>query len=96
MDDQAAAGVGNYFVLYIGCQALVFFLLCFDRLSFEENITAAASCFNNIGPAYGRLFAGYADYSGFSKIILSLAMLAGRLEIYPLLLTFMPSTWLRK
>ncbi len=96
MNDQAAAGVGNYLVLYIGCYLLVFIILCFDKLSFEENITAAASCFNNIGPAYGRLFAGYADYSGFSKIILSLAMLAGRLEIYPLLLTFMPSTWLRK
>ena len=38
----------------------------------------------------------YAAYSNFSKIVLSLAMLLGRLEIFPLLLTFIPSAWHRR
>ena len=61
-----------------------------------RRVSAAASCINNIGPAFGRVSAGFFDYSGFSKVVLSLAMLGGRLEIYPLLLTFLPSTWLKK
>jgi len=96
LDAQVIGGVQSYFVIYFCCLVGTILLLCFDSLSFEENVTGAISCFNNIGPAYGRLFGGYMDYSGFSKVVLSLAMLAGRLEIYPLLLLFVPATWLRK
>ena len=76
-----------------------FLILSFDGcpdLTIEANITAAASCLNNIGPAYGTVASGYYMYSPLSKIVLSVAMLLGRLEIYPLLLTLSPKTWIRR
>ena len=64
----------------------------------ETNITATASCLNNIGPGLGAVgpASSYAGYSALSKIVLSIAMLFGRLEIYPLLLTMSPSIWAKK
>ena len=52
----------------------------------------------NIGPGFDMVgpMGNYAEFSGFSKVILSFAMLMGRLEIYPLLLALAPSTWFKK
>ena len=74
-------------------------LFCkFANGAIESNLSSVVSCFNNVGPAFG--FAGpassYANYSIFSQIILTLAMLLGRLEIYPMLLFLTPTTWLKK
>lgn len=98
VDEQTVKAVAAYFAIYVFCILAVFILLCFDKFSFETNVTVAISCFNNIGPAFDAAgpMASYADFSIFSKIVLSIAMLMGRLEIYPLLLTFAPSTWVRK
>lgn len=88
-----------YFGIYILIIAAVFFVLCFDpvaNLTIEENLTAAVSCLNNIGPAYGLAANGYYIYSWLSKLVLTIAMILGRLEIFPLILTFSPSTWLKK
>jgi trk system potassium uptake protein TrkH len=65
---------------------------------FETDFTAAVSCFNNIGPGLGAVgpMGSFAGYSVFGKIILTLAMLLGRLEIYPLLLALSPNTWIKK
>ena len=62
------------------------------------NFSAMTACFNNVGPGFGLVgpAASYAVYSPLSKIILSLAMLFGRLEIYPLLFVLIPSTWTKK
>ena len=69
-----------------------------DGFDLETNFTAAVSCFNNIGPGLGAVgpSGNYSEYSFFSKAVLSAAMLLGRLEIFPLLLCFSPSTWLKK
>ena len=99
VDEATLSGVGNYLSVYIVSFAVIVLLLSFERaFSFEANFTAAASCFNNIGPIFDNAVAGGAfyNYSTFSKIILSLAMLLGRLEIYPLLLTLTPSTWIKR
>ncbi len=98
VDDQTLSGVGAYFVLYIMCIALVFLCLSFEPYSLETNLTAAVSAFNNIGPGLDAVgpAANYAGYSDISKMVLSLAMLFGRLEIYPLLVIFSPSTWSKK
>ena len=74
------------------------FLLSFNGLDFETNVTAAVSCFNNVGPGFSKIgpALNYTVYSPFSKIILSVAMLLGRLEIYPILLTFSFATWTNK
>ena len=98
VDEQTTKAVAGYFALYMFCLIAVFTLLCIDKFNIETNASAAVACFNNIGPGFANVgpMASYAGYSQFSKFVLSIAMLMGRLEIYPLLLTFAPSTWVRK
>ncbi len=99
LTDETLHNVTSYFGVYMLILMVAFILLCFDGcpdLTIEANITAATSCLNNIGPAYGVVANGYYMYSPFSKIVLSIVMLLGRLEIYPILLTLTPSTWLKK
>jgi len=103
LDDETINGVSSYLTIYVIIFFIILLLLSFDpniptALAFETNFSAAASCFNNIGPglAYVGPMANYAIYTPFSKIILTLAMLLGRLEIYPLLLTLSISTWVKK
>ena len=92
---ETMAGVTNYFALYMAILAVVFVVISFDpsSLGVEANFSATVSCMNNVGPAYGAVSGGYYMYSDFSKLVLTFAMLIGRLEIYPILLTFSPSTW---
>ncbi len=87
----------NYITIYFFCFAVIFLLLCFEPFSIETNITAAATCFNNVGPGFAGVgpTSSFAEYSYFAKIVLSVAMLLGRLEIYPLLLLFTPKIWLK-
>ena len=78
---------------------ITFMMLSFEpNFNFEANITASVSCCNNVGPGLGLVgpMAGYGGYSNFSKLILTFAMLLGRLEIYPVLLAFYPKTWAKK
>lgn len=80
-------GVLSYFALYIIVIAATYLVVSINGLGFVEDITAAVSCVNNIGPGFGLIgpARSYAAYSGFSKLVLSVAMLIGRLEIYPML-----------
>ena len=98
VDDRTVNGVAAYAALYVLVLAITFLLLTFDTMDFETNITAAVSCFNNIGPGLGAIIGpagSFAAYSSFSKFVLSVAMLLGRLEIYPLLIALDPATWSR-
>lgn len=99
LSEEVLQGVTSYFALYALIFISTFFVLSLDGcadLTLEANITAAASCLNNIGPAFGVVSGGYFMYSKFSKVVLSLAMLLGRLEIYPILLSLSPTTWVKK
>ncbi|MDD6262683.1 MAG: TrkH family potassium uptake protein [Clostridiales bacterium] len=91
--------VATYFAVYIICLAAIFIILCFEPsgFDFETNLTAAVACFNNIGPGFGGVgpASNFAAYSPVSKLVLSAAMLLGRLEIFPLILVCSPSTWRR-
>ncbi len=98
VDDTTVQGVGTYFALYSILLAIVFLVISIDSGSgfgIETNLASAVSCFNNIGPGLGGTgpAASYAGYSDLSTLVLSVAMLLGRLELYPLLLAFAPSTW---
>lgn len=98
VDNTTISTVNSYLSIYILFFCIFFFIISLENFDIETNLSAVASCFNNIGPALG--FAGpaasYAEFSSFSKIVLSIAMLFGRLEIYPIILTFSPSTWVKK
>ncbi len=102
LDDKTLSGVSAYFTLY--CLILIILTIALMGLApagfdFEMNFSAAVSCFNNIGPAFthaGDPGAMFAQYGVPEKLLLTAAMLLGRLEIYPLLIAFSPSTWSRK
>ncbi len=95
IDEQTLSSANSYLTVYVFCLVSVFLLLSFDKFDVETNISAAIACFNNIGPGLGAVgpAGNFFAYSDFSKIVLSVAMLLGRLEIFPLLLCFSPSTW---
>ena len=62
------------------------------------NLSAVLSCFNNIGPGLDIVgpIHNYSTYSNLSKIVLSLDMLLGRLEIFPMLILLRPATYRRQ
>lgn len=98
VDDSTIRGVTTYFAVYVACFVLIFFAISFEDFSIETNLSAVASCFNNIGPGLGAVgpMSSFAGYSALSKYILSIAMLLGRLEIYPILIALTPSTWSKR
>ena len=92
---SATAYIVLYFLLFGGA----FLLLCLEpAFDLESNFTAVTACINNIGPGLGAVgpTGSYADYGALSKVVLSFAMLLGRLEIYPLVLTLLPATWTKE
>lgn len=103
LDNDTLNGVSSYFSVYVIIFIVVFILLSLDsgiakEFAIETNLSAALSCLNNIGPGFSLVgpMANYSLYSPFSKIILSITMLIGRLEIYPILLTLNIATWIKK
>ena len=77
-------------------QTMVSFLLVsLDKVDFTTGFTAVLACFNNIGPGLAAVgpSCNYAHLSDLSKVVLSLDMLAGRLEIFPILMLLSKSTW---
>ncbi len=92
LDEERITAVLAYFAIYSFCIVVIFLALSFEPFNMETNLSATVSAFNNIGPLFGEL-SNFAPYSVFSKLVLSFAMLLGRLEIYPILILFMPATW---
>ena len=84
-----------YFAAYIIIILLSFLLVSLDEFSLTTNFTAVLACFNNIGPGFDGVgpSCSFAAYSTFSKLVLSVDMLAGRLEIFPILALFSRSSW---
>ena len=86
-----------YLAAYVIILFVSFVLVSIDSHSVATNFTAVLSCFNNMGPGLEAVgpTCNYSSYSAFSKIILCLDMLAGRLEIFPILVLLSRSTWKR-
>ena len=95
VDEGTLDAVTTYFAVYIACLLGTFLVVSLEPFGLETNLSATVACFNNIGPGFAGVgpASSYADYSVLSKITLSIAMLLGRLEIYPLLIVFIPSFW---
>ena len=95
LGSEVQRGVSIYFALYCLCILITFLCLSGEPFSLETNLSATVSCFNNVGPGLGAVgpAGSYAGYSVLSKLLLSAAMLMGRLEIYPLLVALSPSVW---
>ena len=95
IDEQTLSSANSYLTVYVASIVMIFLLLSIDNFDIETNFSATVACFNNIGPGLGAVgpAGNFSEYSVFSKLILTAAMLLGRLEIFPMLLLFSPSTW---
>ena len=98
VDERILANTNAYFSAYVIILFLSFVLVSLDGFSITTNLTAVMSCFNNMGPGFEAVgpTCNYGTFSAFSKIILIVDMLAGRLEIFPILILFSPAIWRHK
>ena len=98
VDEQIVANTNAYLAAYVIIIVVSYLLIAMDGFSVGTNLTAVIACFNNIGPGFEAVgpTCNYAAFSPFSKIVLSLDMLAGRLEIFPILVLLSRSTWRQK
>lgn len=97
--EETVRSAVNYIALYLTVLIISAIAISVDGYGFETNFTGTLACLNNIGPGLGDVVGPAGNYSGFSvfsKIVLSLDMLFGRLEIMPMIILFSPSTWRRK
>lgn len=86
-----------YVAAYIFIFAASFFLISLDGFDMVTNFTAIAATLNNIGPGLAQVgpMMNFGSYSNPAKLVMIFDMLAGRLEIFPMLVFFMPDTWRR-
>ena len=84
-----------FLIVYVLIFSVSVLLIGFDNFDLVTNFTAVAATFNNIGPGLELVgpTQNFSLFSSFSKCVLIFDMLAGRLEIFPLLLLFKPDTW---
>ena len=99
VDNDTRRGVFAFMITYVFIFFGSFLLVAmFDGRSIETTFSAVTACINNIGPGLDDVgpMSNFASLSYASKIVLSLDMLFGRLELFPMLLLFSPSVWLEK
>ena len=98
VNERILANTNAYLAAYVLIIFGVFALISLDGFSTGTNFSAVLACFNNIGPGLEMVgpACNYSAYSSFSKLVLSWAMLAGRLEIFPMLILFSRGTWKKR
>jgi len=95
VDESVIETTNAYLAAYVVIIIVSAILISLDGFSFGTNLTAVLACFNNIGPGLEAVgpSCNFSGFSDFSKVILSIDMLAGRLEIFPILVLLSRSTW---
>lgn len=95
VDKKTMKTLSSYLNIYIITLVVSVFLISLDNFDSTTSFTAVIACLNNIGPGLGAVgpTGNFADFSVLSKIVLIFDMLAGRLELLPILLLFSPNTW---
>lgn len=98
LDHQTLRNTNVFFVIYILLMLSTTLLISIDNFDFTTNFTAVVATLNNIGPGLNMVgpTQNFSIYSNFSKFVLMFNMLAGRLELFPMIIMLMPSTWRRK
>ena len=97
MNESIVENTNAYLAAYVLIIIFSYILISLDGFSIGTNISAVLACFNNIGPGLEAVgpTCNFSQFSDFSKLVLSMDMLAGRLEIFPILVLFSRSTWKR-
>ncbi len=95
ISEDVISNTNAYLAAYFIIVVVTVVVLSLDGFSMETNLSAALCTFNNIGPGLGSVgpTCNFANYGNLSKLLLSMAMITGRLEIFPILSLFSRSTW---
>ena len=98
VDEQTLGNTNAYLAAYIIIIFAVFLIISLDGFSIGTNFSAVLCTFNNIGPGFEAVgpTCNFSAFSPLSKLVLSWAMLAGRLEIFPILILFSHNTWKKR
>ena len=91
--DTVISAVWGFFFLYIANFAVMTVMLTATGLDAETAYSAVGACITNLGPALGDAGPNYASLNDPAKVLLSIAMLLGRLEVYTLLVILTPAFW---
>lgn len=97
VDEEMLSGVNTFIFAYILVFTLALLIISLDGKDMVTNFTAVTATISNIGPGLGIVgpMGNFSSYSDISKVVFSFCMIAGRLEIYPMLLLLAPSFWKR-
>ncbi len=97
VDEETLSGVIMFFFTYIFIFVISVLIVSLDGKDLISNFTAVTSSISNIGPGLGIVgpMGNFSEYSILSKLVFSFCMLAGRLEIFPVLLLLAPTSWKR-
>lgn len=98
MDTDTVHGVHCYLGIYMFLMLASMLLISVDNQDFATTFTSVTACFNNIGPGINKVgpMENFSFFSDFSKCVLSLDMLFGRLECLPMMMLFVPAVWKKK
>ena len=98
VDEQILDNTNAYLAAYVIIIVLSFLVISIDNQTIGTNLSAVLACFNNIGPGMEAVgpTCNFAFFSPLSKLVLIFDMLAGRLEIFPILILFSSYSWKRK
>lgn len=98
IDHETVRSVNVFLFCYIIIFAVSLFVVSWDNFDFETNFSAVAATLNNIGPGFGMVgpTLSFAKYSDTSKLVLIFDMLAGRLELFPMMLLLTPAMWRKR
>lgn len=98
VEHEVMRSINVFFITYMVIFAVSVLIISFNEFSLETNFTAVAATLNNIGPGMDLVgpMSNYAAYGGVSKAVLIFDMIAGRLELFPVLILFCPSTWKKR
>lgn len=98
VEHNVVRSINVFLAIYVVIFAASVLLVSLDGMDAETNFTAVAATLNNIGPGMGAVgpMSNFAAFSPFAKMVFCFDMLAGRLELLPMLLLFLPSMWIRR
>lgn len=95
VNEETVRSVLSFIVAYVVIVMISVLLISVDNMDITTSISSVLATVGNVGPGFSVVGAtgNYSTFSAFSKIILSFDMLAGRLELFPMLVLFYPGTW---
>jgi trk system potassium uptake protein TrkH len=98
ISEKVLENTNAYLAAYVIIIFVSYVVISLDNFSIATNFTAVLACFNNMGPGFEAVgpTCNFSSYSAFSKLVLCFDMLAGRLEIFPMLVLLSKNTWIRK